>query len=89
MCKGAHGSLHGPDPSADTLMDEGQGPAPKRPALRFSLPYPSIYIHLSLFPNNTSFPFFFISLFFHPTQMYFPSYLTFPISLLPMLPLPQ
>lgn len=57
MCKGAHGSLLGPDPSTDTLMDEEKGPVPAKLALRFSLPSPSIYIHLSLFPNNTSFLF--------------------------------
>jgi len=71
MCKGAHGSLHGPDPSADKLMDEAQGPGPTRPALHFSLPSPFIYIHISLLPNNNSFLFFSVSLFFHLTQMPF------------------
>lgn len=59
-CKGAHGSLLGPDPSADTLMDEEQGPDPKQPSFSSSLHlyssfcFPNTAFHLSPHPSPLS-----------------------------------
>lgn len=50
-CKGAHGSLHGPDPAADTLMDgeEGAGPKDSSPSVALSAPLSPSSLSLSPF----------------------------------------